>query len=172
MLAFRYVRVVRCITILARAWRWPILRLHRLVPVSSPMARCARSLRPWECRTWWKSTGSSNPRNMIKATFEALKNVRSLRAVAAARRSRRFWPRRRSRRCQGLRTEISYGGNEEEGGQVDGYGHGPAVRSAARDQEQTLVGLGLNKMHRTRTRRYPACADDRKGLFVRVEDAS
>ncbi|WP_420406281.1 30S ribosomal protein S5 [Nisaea sp.] len=32
-----------------------------------------------------KSTGTSNPHNMIKATFEALKNVRSPRAVAAKR---------------------------------------------------------------------------------------
>ena len=32
-----------------------------------------------------KSTGTSNPHNMIKATFEALKNVRSPRSVAAKR---------------------------------------------------------------------------------------
>eukprot|EP00873_Tetraselmis_striata_P030633 jgi/Tetstr1/450897/TSEL_037933.t1 len=60
-----------------------------------------------------KSQGSANPYNMVRATFDALKNVDSPRSVASRR---------------GLKI-------------------GSPIRRKE-DQRATLVGLGLNKMHR------------------------
>ncbi len=55
-------------------------------PASSPAARCAPCSRRSACRTWSaKSLGSSNPYNMVRATFDALKHQDSPRSVAARR---------------------------------------------------------------------------------------
>ena len=63
-----------------------VLRAAPRVPASSPAARCAPSSRWWACRTWSPSPlGSSNPYNLVRATFDALKNEDSPRSVAARR---------------------------------------------------------------------------------------
>ena len=107
-----------------------------------------------------KSLGTSNPYNMVRATFDALKNQQSPRMVAnrrgrsvaeilakregapaeaAADKERRSWPRRKPSAAQ-----------EGRGKTVTVR----QIRSANRKpdiQAQTLRGLGLGKIRRTRT---------------------
>ncbi len=91
-----------------------------------------------------KSVGSSNPHNMIKATFAALGHVTSPRAVAARRgkkvaeilgRPSDREPRERVMTDKKTLTVTQIGS--------------PIGRR--HDQEATLKGLGLNKRHRSRT---------------------
>ena len=85
-----------------------------------------------------KSIGSSNPYNMVRATFDALSRIQSPRAVAAKR------------------------------GKKIGD-----ILGRRNDQRATLVGLGLNKMHRTRELEdTPSVRGmiDKVSHLVRVED--
>ena len=96
-----------------------------------------------------KSVGTSNPYNMIRATFEALKDQTSPRSVA----------QRRGKKVADL---IGRGGASAAEGRGPGRSdHGVSMMAKIkitqtgspirRDKTQraTLVGLGLNKMHRT-----------------------
>ena len=62
-----------------------LLRAAPLAPASSPAVRCAPSSRRSASRTWWPSRLGTNPYNMVRATFEALKAQSSPRSVAAKR---------------------------------------------------------------------------------------
>ena len=96
-----------------------------------------------------KSVGTSNPYNMIRATFEALKDQTSPKSVA----------QRRGKKVADL---LGRGGVDEAEAEADRRSdHGVIVMAKIkitqtgspirRDKTQraTLVGLGLNKMHRT-----------------------
>ena len=102
-----------------------------------------------------KSVGTSNPHNMIKATFAALTQSTSPRAVAARRgkkvsrhpRPPRATERREKRGLRWLTTARQTVTVTR-----------PAARSAAaRTSDATLMGLGLNKLHRSaRSRTRPS----------------
>ena len=99
-----------------------------------------------------KSLGSSNPYNMVRATFDALKHQDSARA-----RSRRA-ATSRSRRCS--RAAATATTPKQRRMRKRDHGQGTrrpsrSSRSAARSaadptSAQTLIGLGLNKIGRTR----------------------
>ena len=99
-----------------------------------------------------KSLGSSNPYNLVRATFDALKNEDSPRSVAARRGlkvSDAPGPPPRRRRRRRRRRGVREDGNDGRATQtvtVEQIGS-PIRRDAS--QRQTLVGLGLNKIHRT-----------------------
>ena len=126
-----------------------------------------------------KSLGSSNPYNLVRATFNALKNEDSPRSVAARRglkvstlQSRRrdaSTPTRRRRR--GLRRAERWLRRRRPS-----RSSRSARRSAATPrQRQTLVGLGLNKLHRSATLPdTPAVRGmiEKVKHLVRVEDAA
>ena len=92
-----------------------------------------------------KSLGSTNPHNMVKATFDALVHVVSPRLIAAKRGRkvaeilgrRDAGGRRRRRRSRAMVAKVKIT-------QVKS----PIARPD--DQERTLVALGLNKLHRSR----------------------
>ena len=106
-----------------------------------------------------KSLGTSNPYNMVRATFDALKNQQSPRMVAN-RRGRSVAeilaaPRRRAGRSRGLiertRSWPRRKQADEDGGKTVTVRQ---IRSANRKpdiQAATLRGLGLGKIRRTRT---------------------
>ena len=102
-----------------------------------------------------KSLGSSNPYNLVRATFDALKNEDSPRSVAARRglkvstlqSRRRDATRRRCRRRARLKGGGSWLTRRKT---VTVEQIGSPIRREAK-QRQTLVGLGLNKLHRTST---------------------
>ena len=90
-----------------------------------------------------KSIGTSNPYNMVRATFDALKKVDSPRSVAARRglgfrTSRPVAARNRWRRKWPTRWSPSSSAQAQRGGRP--------IRRA------TLVGLGLNKIRKQRQR--------------------
>ena len=94
-----------------------------------------------------KSVGTSNPHNMIKATFEALAHATSPRAVAARRGKkvsdilgRAATPSKESAIVANAPPAPSAEGQEDRHGRQTGS---PIGRQA--DQEATLKGLGLNK---------------------------
>ena len=98
-----------------------------------------------------KSIGTSNPYNMIRATFEALKEQTSPKSVA----------QRRGRKIADLMARRE--GVSQHGGGVGRSRGGRGVSMMAKikitqtgspirrtdDQRATLKGLGLNKMHKT-----------------------
>src|SRR6202165_4852122 len=97
-----------------------------------------------------KSIGSSNPYNMVRATFDALKRQDSPRSVAARRNLKvsTLQARRRDGEAEGAahkekratREEHDRAGKKKKGGRR-------AARAPRRkyDQRQTLIGLGLNR---------------------------
>jgi small subunit ribosomal protein S5 len=95
-----------------------------------------------------KSKGSSNPYNMVRATFDALKKQTSPRSVAA-RRGKKVSDvmRRRGGEAAGSSSmaKAAKSGKTIKVQQV----HSPQRRPS--EQRATLVGLGLNKMNRTAT---------------------
>ncbi len=114
-----------------------------------------------------KSMGSSNPYNMVRATFDALKSQMHPQAMWLPRRGIKVFDDLQARRGSAVAAERV----------VDGQGaltmakkatktsHRRADRfaaSAARsDQRATLIGLGLNKMHNAARRwkiRLPCAA--------------
>ena len=98
-----------------------------------------------------KSVGTSNPYNMIRATFEALGEQTSPKSVA----------QRRGKKIAdllgrgGASPSVAAGRRRSDRGVSDdgdtrSRSRRPVRRSAAtKDQRATLIGLGLNKMHRT-----------------------
>ncbi len=99
-------------------------------PASSPVVRCAPCSKRSACRTSVaKSLGSSNPYNMVRATFDALKHQDWPRSVAARRnlkvsalqaRRRRSTPKRR--RLIAAREELrvmAKACNEDHHGRAD-----------------------------------------------------
>ena len=107
-----------------------------------------------------KSIGTSNPYNMVRATFEALSEQTSPESVAQ-RRGRKIADLMARR--EGLERRRGVG--RSRGG--DGVSKmatikitqtGSPIRRTP-DQRKTLIGLGLNKMHRTvELRTPPRCA--------------
>ena len=95
-----------------------------------------------------KSLGSTNPHNMVKATFAALVGmIVSPRLVAAKRGKKVARDPRPARQRRGRRREGGVGPWRDEGQGDPGQ---EPDRPAATTSEQTLIGLGLNKLHRTR----------------------
>ena len=98
-----------------------------------------------------KSIGTSNPYNMIRATFEALKEQTSPKSVA----QRRGKQDRRSDGAPRRRVERggSFGRSRGDRGvsemaKIKVTQTGSPIRRTD-DQRATLIGLGLNKMHKT-----------------------
>ena len=100
-----------------------------------------------------KSMGSSNPYNMVRATFDALKSQMHPEGCRCAARHQVLDPsgpprhRRRGRRIvdadRGIST-MAKKANQDRHRRADRL-----ARSAVpKEQRATLVGLGLNKMHR------------------------
>ena len=86
-----------------------------------------------------KSIGTSNPHNMIKATFEALQHLNSPRAVAA----------RRGKKVGDLlgrrddaAAEAAKGARRWPNGKTTSRSRRSAARSGAEDQRATLIGPG------------------------------
>jgi len=112
-----------------------------------PDARCLReSLGVHDVVT--KSVGTNNPYNMIRATFEALTEQTSPKSVAQRRGKkiadllgswRRIGGGSRSRRAGSERVNIM--------AKIKLTQIGSPIRPH-KDQRATLIGLGLNKMHR------------------------
>ncbi len=109
----------------------------RPVPASSPAARCA----PCSKRSAWhdivaKSMGSSNPYNMVRATFDALKNQDSPRSVAARRglKVSVLQARRQERQAtgDGVRTRI-HGQESNRHHRADRFAASAARTSQRRD---------------------------------------
>ena len=104
-----------------------------------------------------KSLGTSNPYNMVRATFDALKNQQSPRMVAQRRGrsvseilARREDADRRSGRLIKLREKSH--GREESKSRKDGDGApDPQRQPQAGHSGRHLRGLGLGKIRRTRT---------------------
>ncbi len=101
-----------------------------------------------------KSFGSSNPYNMVRATFDALKHEDSPRGVAA-RRGIKVSTLQARRRDIDAEAPPS---KPEDRGRLTPWPTrpSPSSRSAARSagrpiQRQTLIGLGLNKIRRRAT---------------------
>ena len=115
-----------------------------------------------------KSLGTTNPYNMVRATFDALKAQENPRAVAArrgkkvseivARRRDGSAGRRPRRRGETARVRGDVRWQLMQAGKTAGKSGKTVtveqIASANRRpgiQQQTLIGLGLNKMHRRRT---------------------
>ena len=98
-----------------------------------------------------KCIGTTNPHNMVKATFAALAAASSPRAVAARRGKKVVRPARPAAEGGAAGRDAGGGGARCLSGEEDRAGHPDrlADRPQARPAE-TLIGLGLNKMHRTR----------------------
>jgi small subunit ribosomal protein S5 len=95
-----------------------------------------------------KSLGSSNPHNMVKATFARCSHVTSPRAVAARRGKKVSEIVSAARRAAEARARRRKRWKAEE----DRYGRPDRQPDRApADQRATLIGLGLNKLHRRRT---------------------
>ena len=98
-----------------------------------------------------KSIGTSNPYNMIRATFEALGEQTSAEVGRPAPRQedRRpaGAPRRRVRRGRG-RGRSRSGRGVSDMAKIKINQTGSPIRRTD-DQRATLIGLGLSKMHRT-----------------------
>ena len=98
-----------------------------------------------------KSMGTSNPYNMVRATFDALKREDSPRSVAARRgiKVSTLQARRRDADAAAAAAgRLRRRGMAEKTIVVEQIGS-PIRRRF--DQRQTLVGLGLNKLHRRST---------------------
>ena len=96
-----------------------------------------------------KSVGTSNPYNMIRATFEALERADQPEVGRAAPRQedrRPARPRRRQRRRS--RGPGRSGRGVSDMAKIKITQTGSPIRRD-KTQRATLVGLGLNKMHRT-----------------------
>ena len=95
-----------------------------------------------------KSVGSSNPHNMIKATFDGLSSVRQPAHGGAAARQAKcpIWWRRREHEAEAAGVAVMA---EQEKDPPCDPGRQPD-RAPAKSQRATLIGLGLNKMNRTR----------------------
>ena len=99
-----------------------------------------------------KSMGTSNPYNMVRATFDALKHEDSPRSVAARRgvKVSALQARRRDAdrgRGGGGSLRRLGNGRQDHHRRADRQPDPPARSTSA----QTLIGLGLNKMHRRST---------------------
>ena len=92
-----------------------------------------------------KSIGSSNPYNMVRATVMALGKVNSPRQVAA-RRGKKVSDVINQRIAD---NEVSLKGKIMATKKITIKQIGSALRRSP-DQKQTLIGLGLNKMHKVR----------------------
>ena len=108
-----------------------------------------------------KSLGSSNPYNMVRATFDALRHEDSPRGVAARRgkkvseivsRRRETAPARpRPRPRHKARNEVQKRWPRQSKRKTIVVEQiGSPIRRPAH-QRATLIGLGLNKMHKRRT---------------------
>ena len=62
-----------------------MIRQHHPVPVLSPVVRCVPYWKALASRTYSRSRGSSNPHNVVKATFNALQELRSAKDIAQLR---------------------------------------------------------------------------------------
>ena len=107
-----------------------------------------------------KSLGTSNPYNMVRATFDALKNQQSPahgRAAPRPQRCRKSSPRREGAKAEaGRRLERTDHGRETRQPprrqRQDRHGApDPQRQPQARHPGATLRGLGLGKIRRTRT---------------------
>ena len=121
-----------------------------------------------------KSLGSSNPYNLVRATFDALKNEDSPRAVAARRglKVSTLQARRRDAATPtppAPRREGGGNGQWPRRKTVTVEQIGSPIRREAK-QRQTLIGLGLNKLHRRSTLRRHArgARHDREGQAPRA----
>ena len=98
-----------------------------------------------------KSMGTSNPYNMVRATFDALKHEDSPRSVAARRGVKVSAPAgappRRGRRSRGA-GRLRRATMADKTVVVEQIGS-PIRRRF--DQRETLIGLGLNKLNRRST---------------------
>ena len=144
-------------------------RGRRPAPASSPAARCAPSARRSASRTWWPSrSGTSNPHNMVKATFAALTSVQlaALGRGQARQEGHRDPrpPRRPARRAPRRRSKMAAKRTADQVQEVTQVDQVPAIGRRF-DQRQTLIGLGLNKLHRSRDARGHAggARHDRQG---------
>jgi small subunit ribosomal protein S5 len=96
-----------------------------------------------------KSIGTSNPYNMIRATFEALKDQTSPQVGGPAPRQEDRRPARPRRRLAADVAEAEAAGGHGVRTWRRSRSPRPAARSGATFAAKTLIGLGLNKMHRT-----------------------
>ena len=98
-----------------------------------------------------KSVGSQNPYNMVRATFDGLKKENSPRMVAARRGKKvaDILPLA-SRTCRGPgRSNGGVAESETMAKTIVVKQIGSPIRRP-KEQRDTLIGLGLNKMHKTR----------------------
>ena len=135
---------------------------RRRAPASSPAVRCAPMFEALGVQdVVAKSVGTSNPHNMIKATFEALERVGQ---PAQRRRAARQEGRRNRRPPRGGRPRPRRGVRRMAGTKPTAKPRRQPRRKKTRAsvtqigspigrqdyQRATLKGLGLNKMHRSR----------------------
>ena len=105
-----------------------------------------------------KSMGTANPHNMMKATFDALGTLPVAARGGGQARQEGCRNRATPRRAGGVRRGMNHGRGHEKIMALKVTQIGSPI-GRRKDQRATLVGLGLNKMHRTRELEdTPSCA--------------